>query len=57
MRTAVRLYPTDNKTDGTMFDSIDNIKVNGDVVPEPQEYALLAGLGLVAFAAYRRFRK
>ena len=25
-------------------------------VPEPHEYALFAGLGLVAFGAYRRFR-
>lgn len=27
------------------------------VVPEAQEYALLAGLGLVGFGAWRRFRK
>lgn len=26
-------------------------------VPEPQHYALAAGLGLMAFGAYRRFRK
>jgi hypothetical protein len=27
------------------------------IVPEAQEYALLAGLGLVGFGAWRRFRK
>jgi hypothetical protein len=27
------------------------------VVPEPSTYALLAGLGLVGFAGYRRFRR
>ena len=27
-----------------------------DVVPEPHEYAMLAGLGLIGFAAYRRMR-
>jgi len=29
----------------------------GGVIPEPQDYALLGGLGLLGFAAYRRFRK
>ncbi len=27
------------------------------VIPEPRDYALLGGLGLLGFAAYRRFRK
>jgi hypothetical protein len=27
------------------------------VIPEPQDYALLGGLGLLGFAAYRRYRK
>lgn len=27
------------------------------VVPEPHQYAIIAGLGLAAFAGYRRFRK
>lgn len=27
------------------------------IVPEPSQYAMLAGLGLVGFAAYRRFKK
>ncbi len=29
----------------------------GTVIPEPRDYALLGGLGLLGFAAYRRFRK
>jgi hypothetical protein len=29
----------------------------GTVIPEPRAYALLGGLGLLGFAAYRRFRK
>lgn len=27
------------------------------IIPEPSQYAMLAGLGLVGFAAYRRFKK
>ncbi len=33
------------------------ISVNGSVVPEPAGYALVASLGLIGFAAYRRFKK
>ena len=33
------------------------INVSGCHIPEPADYAALAGLGLVGFGAYRRFRK
>ncbi|MBK9139689.1 MAG: hypothetical protein IPM17_13145 [Verrucomicrobia bacterium] len=32
----------------------DNVTVSGSVIPEPHEYAMLAGLGLVGFAIWRR---
>jgi hypothetical protein len=40
---------SNNKTDLVMFDDI--------YVPEPHEYALVAGLGLIGFGAWRRMRK
>jgi hypothetical protein len=33
------------------------VNVSGCHIPEPADYAALAGLGLVGFGAYRRFRK
>jgi hypothetical protein len=33
------------------------LNVTGCHIPEPADYAALAGLGLVGFGAYRRFRK
>jgi hypothetical protein len=33
------------------------VNVTGCHIPEPADYAALAGLGLVGFGAYRRFRK
>jgi len=33
------------------------ISIGTSVIPEPQDYALLGGLGLLGFAAYRRYRK
>jgi hypothetical protein len=33
------------------------ISIGTSVIPEPRDYALLGGLGLLGFAAYRRFRK
>jgi hypothetical protein len=33
------------------------ISIGTKVIPEPQDYALLGGLGLLGFAAYRRYRK
>jgi hypothetical protein len=35
----------------------DNVEISGTVVPEPHEYAALAGLGLIGFAAWRRSRR
>ena len=43
-----RIGLTGGITEGTMTLTI---------VPEPHEYAMLAGLGLLSFGAYRRFRK
>jgi len=37
--------------------SFDNIFVEGQMVPEPGAFALVAGLGLVAFGAFRRVRR
>ena len=39
------------------FSPIDSFQVKATHVPEPHEYALMAGLGLVGFAGYRRFRR
>ncbi|HMO65712.1 MAG TPA: hypothetical protein PKE47_10925, partial [Verrucomicrobiota bacterium] len=36
---------------------VDNVTLNGAVVPEPHEYAALAGLGLLGFAVWRRTRR
>lgn len=38
---------------------IDNVQVNGTLtaVPEPEEYAMLASLGLLGFAAYRHIQR
>lgn len=36
---------------------VDNILITVRDVPEPHEYALLAGLGIVGFAAWRRARR
>ena len=33
-----------------------DVKAIGRIVPEPHEYALLAGMGLLGFAAYRRLK-
>ena len=33
------------------------VTVEAQHVPEPHEYAMMAGLGLMAFGAYRRFRR
>jgi len=35
----------------------DNLVVEGHLVPEPGQFALVAGLGLVAFGAFRRVRR
>jgi len=46
-------------TDGSPFSvgSVEYKSENFTLVPEPGTYALLAGLGLVGFAGYRRFRR
>ncbi|MBK9138230.1 MAG: hypothetical protein IPM17_05615 [Verrucomicrobia bacterium] len=36
---------------------VDNLTLNGAVVPEPHEYAAMAGLGLLGFAVWRRARR
>lgn len=36
---------------------IDNVRFSESPIPEPSSYALLAGLGLVAFAGCRRFSR
>lgn len=36
---------------------LDNLTLNGTAVPEPHEYAALAGLGLLGFAVWRRTRR
>lgn len=36
---------------------LDNLTLNGAAVPEPHEYAALAGLGLLGFAVWRRTRR
>lgn len=41
-------------TVGTPPANIGNFAVYGTVVPEPHEYAMVAGLGLCAFGVYRR---
>lgn len=53
-RYAAQVVPQDGKStgDSTVYG------IEGTVlVPEPSEYALLAGLGLVGFGLWRRFRR
>lgn len=39
------------------YASVNMILTDNSAVPEPSEYAAVAGLGLVAFAAFRKFRR
>jgi hypothetical protein len=39
------------------YASVNMILIDNSAVPEPSEYAAVAGLGLVAFAAFRKFRR
>ena len=39
------------------FTRLDNVSVTASPVPEPAEYALLGGIGLLGFGAFRRFGK
>lgn len=47
------LYLQDFQSGGKL--KVDSWSISFTEVPEPSEYAMLAGLGLIGFAAYRRY--
>ena len=54
--SALRIYKDIMYTAGATSATDVTLIYQGFDVPEPHEYALLAGLGLIGFAAYRRMR-
>lgn len=53
--TSWQLYLQDNVS-GINRLKVDSWSITFTNVPEPSQYAMMAGLGLIGFAAYRRYR-